>query len=170
MNLFVSIISGVVLGGLATMLWIGLGPWLSDKTVWSSLRELASSLLSGSPSEDFVRQYFAMLRALGIYLVKTTCRVCISVLPVVGGLTLLTPLIAETQLKQADGLGIYPEQPITVRCGHRTMYATDGLYDLPSRKVDDCVTLATADWSSNLPFAEPVVISSSDISRPSPRI
>ena len=101
---------GLFLGGTAAALWLYTERWFADKTFWSSCQKLLRKVLEDPGSDEFFTHYLRLLRSLGSYLGKTTCRVAITVLPIIIALHFFTPVITRQQAEQATTLCVYPEQ------------------------------------------------------------
>lgn len=155
-----TIVIGLMLGGTATFLWQYLAKWFADRTFWRSCHELTQKLIQDPGSDDFFQHYFALLRSLGIYLGKTTCRVAITITPIVLALYFFSPMIARRQAEQATGLFVHPEQNV-VLSAEGTQLATVGKeFEWPANNAET-LRLRTTNWEQEIDFRDTFVATNS---------
>lgn len=166
MNSFFVTCSGIVLGGIVTIVWSVLGRWFADNSFWRSTREVADKLMS-APPEEFFRHYGLLVQSLAVYLFKTGCRVTISILPVMIVMCLFWPMMATQQLNLATHLEVYPPQDLVVRVSDQTVASRpNGSCDIPVQSASQAAEISASDWSFSVSsLAYPVALSNSQVTR-----
>lgn len=167
MNSFAVACIGTVLGGIVAVVWTSLARWFADNSFWRSIRDVAEKLVAAPPPREFFRQYAVLVRSLGIYLLKTCCRVSISVLPVIAALCLLWPMIAKQQLNLASHLVVYPPQDVVVRVSDQTVVSrSNGSCDIPIGAASEPGEISASHGTFTVPsLTYPVALSNSPVSR-----
>lgn len=153
-------VAGLLLGGMATLVWLQTARWFGDKVFWGSARQLTASLLADPTNDEFFQQYLKLLRSLSVYLLKTTARVTATVLPIILALYFLSPIFARRQAQIATHLTAYPPQAIELRILSGTLPGSGGQYDWPGKNRGP-LSVSTPDWSTHVDYAQPVVMTNS---------
>lgn len=158
-----TIILGLVLGGTATALWSYLAKWFADNAFWSSCQETVKNLIEDPGGDDFLKHYVQLLRALGVYLGKTTCRVGITVLPILVALHFFSPIISKHQAQQATSLIVYPQQDINLSDPTATLVATGSEHASPRADHAAQVTVSTPTWTTEFGYEDAIVATNSNL-------
>jgi hypothetical protein len=148
-----SLCLGVAFGVVAVTIWHALGRWLGDDDFWPSLARIARGMVAGDSQQNFFAEYAQLLRLLGRYLVRTGCRVGLTVLPVLLAVLLLGPSAARYEARQSHRLYAYPRQELTLDVGGEVVAFDANGASSTQREIPFGPTrLVTA--SSSIPLAD----------------
>jgi hypothetical protein len=129
-----AILCGLLLGVIAAAIWTRVNSWFGEPRFWPAVAQFTKTAVSGADDADFLRQYLALLRELGVYVGRNLLAVLLAFLPVTLFIIVAGPPAGRYWNASAERITVYPPQDMTVTVDgeSRKLGPSDGEFPRPA--------------------------------------